>query len=58
MKDEREILTRQIIFKKLIYEAKRSMIGALLICILGLIVFGMMFLILLTPSYVTKVTKL
>ena len=58
MKDEREILTRQIIFKKLTYEAKRSMIGTLLMCILGSIVFGMMSLILLTPSYVTKVTKL
>ena len=58
MKDEREILTRQTIFKKLTYEAKRSMIGALLMCILGSIVFGMMSLILLTPSYVTKATKL
>ena len=41
MRDEREILTRQIISKKLTYEAKRSMVGALLICILCALVFGM-----------------
>lgn len=58
MKDEREVLTRQIVSNKLIWEAKRSMIGSLLMCILGAVVLGMMCLILLTPSYVTTVTKL
>ncbi len=57
-KDEREILTRQAILSKLQYEAKRSMIGSLLMCGLGLVFFGMMSLILLTPSYITVVTKL
>ena len=58
MKDEREILTRQIILKKLVYEAKRSMVGALLICILGAIVLGMMHLSLLFFHYVSFTTKL
>lgn len=58
MKDEREILTRQTILKKLLYEAKRSMVGSLLMCILGAIVFGMMCLILLSPSYVTNNSKI
>ena len=57
-KDEREILTRPTIQKKLIYEAKRSMIGSLLMCILGTMVFGMVSLILLFPNYVTFATKL
>ena len=57
-KDEREILTRPTIQKKLIYEAKRSMIGSLLMCILGTMVFGMMSLILLFSNYVTFATKL
>lgn len=42
IKDEREILTRQVITKKLIYEAKRSMIGSLMICILAALLFGML----------------
>ena len=57
-KDEREILTRQNILKKLIYEAKRSMVGSLLMCVLGAVIFGMISLLLLTPSYVTIATKL
>ena len=57
-KDEREILTRQNILKKLIYEAKQSMVGSLLMCVLGAVFFGMMYLLLLTPSYVTIKTKL
>ena len=57
-KDEREILTRQSIQKKLIYEAKRSMIGSLFMCILGAIVLGMIFLILLSLHSVTLAAKL
>ena len=57
-KDEREILTRQTILNKLVYEAKRSMVGSLLMCVLGAVIFGMMSLLLLTPSYVTIATKL
>lgn len=57
-KDEREILTRQNILKKLIYEAKRSMVGSLLMCVLEAVIFGMMSLLLLTQSYVTIATKL
>ena len=45
MKDEREILTRQSIQKKLIYEAHRSLVGSLLMCFLGAIVYGFMFLL-------------
>jgi hypothetical protein len=58
MRDEREILTRQIISKKLIYEAKRSMVGALLISILCAIIFGMINLSLLSAHYVSPITKL
>lgn len=58
MKGEREILTRQIISKKLTYEAKRSMVGALLICILCAIIFGMINLLLLSAHYVSSITKL
>lgn len=58
MKDEREILTRQTILKKLEYEAKRSMIGSLLMCILGAIVLGTLSLILLSANNVTFGTKL
>ena len=58
MKDEREILTRQTILNKLVYEAKRSIVGSLLMCGLGLVLFGIMSFILLTPSYLTMVTKL
>ena len=57
MRDEREILTRQIISKKLIYEAKRSMVGALLICILCAIIFGMFNLVLLSAHYVSPIRK-
>lgn len=45
MKDEREILTRQSIQKKLIYEAQRSWVASLLMCFLGAIVYGFMFLL-------------
>lgn len=41
-KDEREILTRQTITKKLTYEAKRTMVGSLMICILAAVLFGML----------------
>ena len=58
MRDEREILTRQTILNKLLFESKRSIVGSLLMCGFGLVIFGMMSLILLTPSYVTIVTKL
>ena len=57
MRDEREILTRQIISKKLIYEAKRSMVGALLLYILCAPVFGMFNLVLLSAHYVSPTTK-
>ena len=57
-KDEREILTRQSVLKKLIYEAKRSIVGSLLMCILGAVFFGALSLILLSPSYVTIVTRI
>ena len=57
-KDEREILTRQSVLKKLAYEAKRSMVGSLLMCILGMVFFGMMCLILLSLPYVTTRTKI
>ena len=57
MRDERDILTRKIISKKLIYEAKRSMFGTLLICILGAIIFGMFNLLLLSTHYVSPITN-
>ena len=57
MKDEREVLTRQIVSKKLTYEAKRSMVGALLICILCAIIFGMLNLLLWSAHYVSPITK-
>ena len=56
--DEREVLTKQIVSKKLIYESKRSMVGALLICILDAIFFGMFKLTILNHPYVTDVTRL
>ena len=58
MRDEREILTRQIVSKKLTYEAKRSMGGALLISILCAIIFGMINLLLLSAHYVSPITRL
>ena len=57
-KDEREILTRQSVLKKLMWEAKRSMVGSFMMCILGAVFFGMMCLILLSSSYVTTITKI
>lgn len=45
MKDEREILTRDIIQQKLIREAKRPIIGATLLLIPVSIVFGLMYLL-------------
>ena len=57
-KDEREILTRQSVLKKLTYESKRSMVGSLLMCILGTVFFGMMCLMLLSLPYVTTRTKI
>lgn len=52
MKDEREILTRDIVQQKLIYEAKRFIIGPLLIWLLGFIVMGLpsLLLIKMDPS--------
>lgn len=41
MKDNREILTRDIIQQKLIREAKRTIIGSVLIWLLGFIVLGL-----------------
>ena len=58
MRDEREILTRQIVSKKLTYEAKRSMVGVLLISILCAIIFGMINLLLLTAYFISPTTKL
>ena len=58
MSDEREILTRQIVSKKLTYEAKRSMVGALLISILCAIIFGMINLLLLSAHFISPTTKL
>ncbi len=57
-KDEREILTRQMVFHKLAREAKRSMVGTLLICFLGIVLFGMMSLMSLSLPYVTTKTKI
>ena len=57
MKDEREVLTRQIILEKLVYEAKRSMVDCLLVSFLGAVIFGMLCLIFLTQPYVTTTSK-
>ncbi len=56
--DEIEILTRQSVLKKLAYEAKRSMVGSLFMCILGAVFLRMMCLMLLSLSYVTTRTKI
>ena len=45
MKDEREILTRDIIQQKLIYEAKHLIIGATLLLIPISIAFGLLYLL-------------
>ena len=58
MSDQREILTRQIVSKKLTYEAKRSMVGALLISVLCAIIFGMINLLLLSAHFISPTTKL
>ena len=42
MKDERELLTREIIAEKLVWNARRSMVGALMMLVLGGILFGML----------------
>ena len=57
MKDEREVLTRQIISKKLTYEAKCSMVGALFICILCVLLFGMLNLFLQAAHSVPQIIK-
>ena len=44
MKDEREILTREIILQKLARSAKRSMIGAFIMLVLGALMLGMLHL--------------
>ena len=41
--DERETLTRNIIFQKLLREAKRSMVGSVLFFVFGSLVLGMMY---------------
>ncbi|MBQ9086371.1 MAG: phage holin family protein [Clostridia bacterium] len=46
MRDERELLTRQTIQRKLEREAKHSIVGTVLILFLGLVVLGVMFLLL------------
>ena len=51
MTDERDILTRSIIAKKLQREAKRSMVGAALMCLMGTVFGGA--LLLLDPSHST-----
>lgn len=42
-KDERRVLTRESIAEKLVYEAKRQLVGCAMVFALGVIVFGMMF---------------
>lgn len=54
MKDERRVLTREIIRDKLINEAKRAIVGCVLVMCLDLFVFGigyLLFLITLSPSH-------
>ena len=46
MKDERRPLNRKIMHEKLIYEAKRSIVGSLLILFLSSVVYGMLCLVL------------
>ena len=50
MKDEREILTRELVSQKLKREAKRTMFGALMTFILGSIFFGLVSLMVLAVS--------
>ena len=58
MKDEREILTRQIISEKLCHEAKRSLICTLMICILGAILFLTINLGINTFTQVKQISKI
>ena len=58
MKDEREVLTRQVIREKLMWEAKRSIVNALMPLLLGALLFGMMCLLLFSFSQISTVTKL
>ena len=54
MKDERRVLTREIIRDKLINEAKRAIVGCVWVMCLDLFVFGigyLLFLIALSPSH-------
>jgi len=44
MKDERELLTREIVAEKLAGSAKHSMIGSVLLLILGIVGFGILLL--------------
>ena len=46
MKDERELLTRQLILKKLTWESKRSIVNSLLIFLLSGLFFGIFILLL------------
>ena len=50
MRDERELLTRDIVQQKLIREAKRAIIGPVLIFLLGFLVLGLPGLLLLKMS--------
>ena len=50
MKDEREVLTRELVSQKLKREAKRTMFGALMTFILGSIFFGLVSLMVLAVS--------
>ena len=52
MKDEREILTRDIIQQKLIREDKRAIIGPVLIFLLGFLVLGLPGLLFLRMSLI------
>lgn len=54
MIDEREFLTRDIIQQKMIREAKRVIIGHVLLLLFGVFVYGVMFLLLLMPSWDAK----
>lgn len=42
MRDERQILTREHIYNKLIREAKRSMLGSIMMLVLGSLILGIM----------------
>ncbi len=56
MKDEKEVLTRQIIFQKLIRECKRSMVGTVLMLFFGALVFGLQYLLVICSLHTVPMT--